>query len=167
MPSHVFAFTPPVGAEVRTSQGIADYYAPSADAIGLEEAATLTSFTLVLPSELPDDLKPRPNFRYTGPGRAGTFGIVYLGHAGRQAFLLEFERARALGRAARMVAVGQKQGWLVPDPIDGHKFSLYLMEPEPDPGPDGRPWPGGVELQAWGLSLDEAVAMLVSLEPYR
>jgi hypothetical protein len=166
VPAGTFGFTPPPGAEVRTVQGIAGYYAPSPDAIGLQEAAALTSFTLVLPAELPEDLYPRPFFRFTGPGQAGTFGIVYLGDAGRQAFLLEYAQAQPLGRAARLVAIGEKQGWLVPDPIDGHKFSLYLIDPEPAPGPDGRPWPGGLELQVWGLSLEEAVAMLASLEPY-
>jgi outer membrane lipoprotein-sorting protein len=166
VPSDTFGFDPPPGAEVRTVEGIAGYYAPSPDAIGLEEAAALTSFTLVLPAELPEDLHTRPFFRFTGPGQAGTFGIVYLGDAGRQAFLLEYAQAQPLGRAARLVAIGEKQGWLVPDPIDGHKFSLYLIDPEPTPGPDRRPWPGGVELQVWGLSLEEAAAMLASLEPY-
>jgi hypothetical protein len=166
VPPDVFDFVPPSGAEVRTVEGIAGYYTPSPDAIGLGEAAALTSFTLVLPSQLPDDLQPRPSFRYQGPGRAGAFGIVYLGRPGRQAFLLEYEQARPLGRAARLVAVGEKQGWLVPDPIDGRKFSLYLVEPQPAIGPDGRLWPRGVELQVWGLSLDEAVTMLASLEPY-
>ena len=115
---------------------------------------------------LPEDLHPRPFFRFEGAGRADTFGIVYLGEAGRQAFLLEYAQTRLLGRAARAVAVGEKQGWLVTDPIDGHKFSLHLINPKPALGPDGRPWPRGVELQAWGLSLQEAVAMLASLEPY-
>jgi hypothetical protein len=166
VPSDTFGFTPPAGAEVRSVQGIAGYYAPSPDAIGLDEAAALTSFTLVLPAELPEDLNPRSFFRFTGPGQAGTFGIVYLGDVGRQALLLEYAQAQLLGRAARLVTIGEKQGWLVPDPIDGHKFSLHLIEPEPAPGPDGRPWPGGLELQVWGLSLQEAVAMLASLEPY-
>jgi hypothetical protein len=176
VPSDAFDFVPPPDAQVRTVEGIADYYAPSPDAIGLEEAAAVTSFTVVLPSDLPDDLKPRPYFRYTcpsgqcqaqGPGRAGTFGIVYLGRPGRQAFLLEYEGLQLPGRAARLVAVGQKQGWLVRDSVDGRKFSLYLFEPQPSVGPDGRPWPRSVELQVWGLSLDEAVAMLASLEPYQ
>jgi hypothetical protein len=173
VPPDAFTFVPPPGAEVRTVEGIAGYYAPASDAIGLDEAATLTSFSLVLPSELPHDLQARPSFRYTcpggqcqGPGRAGMFSIIYLGQPGRQAFLLEYAQARLPGRAARLVAVGDKQGWLAPDPIDGRKFSLYLVEPEPDTGPDGRPWPRTVELQVWGLSLDEAVAMLASLEPY-
>ncbi|MCP4540436.1 MAG: hypothetical protein GY832_25130, partial [Chloroflexi bacterium] len=74
--------------------------------------------------------------------------------------------ARTLGRAARLVEVGDKQGWLVTDPIDGRKFSLYLVEPQPDIGPDGRPWPQTIELQVWGLTLDEAVMMLASLEPF-
>jgi hypothetical protein len=170
VPPDAFDFAPPPGAEVRTVQGIAGYYAPSDDAIGLDEAASLTSFSLVLPSDLPDDLQPRPSFRHTGDGQgrelAGVFGIVYLGRPGRQAFLLEYEQALPLGRAARMVMVGEKQGWLVPDPIDGHKFSLHLIEPQPETAPDGRPWPRSIELQVWGLSLDEAVAMLASLEPY-
>jgi outer membrane lipoprotein-sorting protein len=166
IPAGVFDFSPPPGAEVRTVEGIDGYYAPAADAIDLDDAAALTSFTLVLPSDLPDDLQPRPHFRYQGPGRAGTFGIVYLGHPGRQAFLLEYEQAVPLARAARSVPVGDKQGWLVPDPIDGHKFSLYIVEPQPAVGPDGRTWPGGIELQVWGLSLDEATALLASLKPY-
>jgi outer membrane lipoprotein-sorting protein len=173
VPPEAFSLVPPPGAEVRTVEGIAGYYAPASDAIGLDEAAALTSFSLVLPSKLPHDLKARPSFRHTcpsgqcqGPGRAGIFGIVYLGQPGRQAFLLEYEQARLPGRAARLVAVGDQQGWLAPDPIDGRKFSLYLVEPEPDVGPDGRPWPRTVELQVWGLSLDEAVGMLASLEPY-
>lgn len=165
-PPDAFSFVAPPGAEVRTVQGIAGYYAPTPGAIGLDEAAALTSFSLVLPSELPDDLQPRPSFQYQGPGLAGAFGILYLGQAGRQAFLLEYEQARALGRAARLVEVGDKQGWLVTDPIDGRKFSLYLVEPQPAIGPDGRPWPQTIELQVWGLTLDEAVMMLASLEPY-
>ncbi len=169
-PPDAFEFTPPPGAEVRTVQGIAGYYAPADDAIGLDEAAALTSFSLVLPTNPPDDLQPRPSFHYTGTGQAhelaGVFGIVYLGRPGRQAFLIEYEQALPLGRAARLVMVGEKQGWLVPDPIDGHKFSLYLIEPQPETGPDGRPWPRSIELQVWGLSLDEAVEMLASLEPY-
>jgi hypothetical protein len=170
VPPDAFEFAPPPGAEVRTVQGIAGYYAPTDKAIGLDEAAALTSFSLVLPSNLPNDLKPRPSFRYVGPGQAreiaGVFSIVYLGRPGRQAFLIEYEQALPLGRAARLLMVGGKQGWLVPDPIDGHKFSLHLIEPQPEIGPDGRPWPRSVELQVWGLSLDEAVAMLASLEPY-
>ncbi len=169
-PPDAFDFAPPPGAEVRTVQGIPGYYAPSDDAIGLDEAAALTSFSLVLPTNPPDDLKPRPSFHYTGTGQAGelagVFSIVYLGQPGRQAFLIEHEHALPLGRAARLVMVGEKQGWLVPDPIDGHKFSLHLIEPQPEIGPDGRPWPRSIELQVWGLSLDEAVAMLASLEPY-
>lgn len=165
VPPAVFDFVPPPGAEVRTVESIAGYYDPSPDAIGLDEAAALTSFTLVLPSELPPDLYPRPSFRYQGSGRAAIFSIIYLGTPGRQAFLLEYEQALPLGRAARMVPVGDRQGWLVPDPIDGRKFSLYLVEPQPASGPDGRPWPRTVELQVWGLSLDEAVAMLASLAP--
>ncbi len=167
VPRDTFDFTPPPGAEVRTVEGIGDYYAPASDAIGLEDAARLTSFTLVLPSSLPPDLEARPLFHYQGSGTAGTFGIVYLGQPGRQAYLQEYGQARPLGRAARVVAVGKMQGWLVPDPIDGQQFSLHLVEPQPDLGPDGRPWPASVELQVWGLSLDEAVAMLASLEPYR
>jgi hypothetical protein len=165
-PPDAFAFVPPPGAEVRAVQGIAGYYAPTDDAIGLDEAAALTSFSLVLPSNLPKDLYPRPSFRYAGPGQAGVFGIVYLGRPGRQAFLIEYEQALPLGRAARLLMVGEKQGWLVPDPIDGLKFSLHMIEPQPEIGPDGRPWPRSVELQVWGLSLDEAVAMLASLELY-
>jgi outer membrane lipoprotein-sorting protein len=175
VPPAVFEFTVPSGAEVHTVVGMGEYYASSPDAISLHEAAKLTSFSLVLPSRLPGDLQARPYFRYAcqgaqcysrGYGTAGTFGIIYLGEPGRQAFLQEHAQAAPLGRAARAVAVGNKQGWLVPDLIDGHKFSLYLVDPKPDPGPDGRPWPATVELQAWGLSLDEAVMMLASLKPY-
>lgn len=192
IPPRVFTFTPPPQAEVRTVDGIAGYYAPSPDAAGLEDAAGLTSFTVVMPSILPDDLETRSFFRYTCPpwqttartlgrhtdpaanalcqgqstGRVDSLGIVFVGDTGLQAFLLEYQQTLQMGQAARVVNVGLKQGWLVPDPVDGHRFSLYLVEPRPDPGPDGRPWPGSVELQAWGLSLDAAVAMLASLEPY-
>ena len=167
VPPGTFDFHPPRGAEVHSVAGVADYYAPSSDAIGLADAATLAGFTMLLPAQIPKDLQPRPFSRYQGTGRVGTFGIVYLGLPGRQAFLLEHEQAWPLGRAARAVAVGKKPGWLVPDPIDGHRFSLYMVEPEPRFGSDGRPWPGMVELQVWGLSVEEAVAMLASLEPYR
>jgi hypothetical protein len=166
VPQDAFSFSPPPGAEVRTVNGIAGYYAPTPDAIGLDEAVQLTSFTLVLPSRLPGDLQPRPFFQYQGPGPAATFSIVYLGTLGRQAFLLEHQEALPLARATRMVQVGQKRAWLAPDPIDGRKFSLYLIDPQPDQGPDGRPWPGGIELQVWGMSVDEAVGMLASLQPY-
>jgi hypothetical protein len=175
VPAAVFEFTVPPGAEVRTIEGVGGYYAPSRDVIGLIDAARLTSFSLVLPSRLPGDLQARPHFRYTCQGAqcyggdygtAGTFGIIYLGEPGRQVFLQEHMQAQPLGRAARMITVGKRQGWLVPDPIDGHKFSLYLVEPEPELSPDGRPWPGSVELQAWGLSVDEAVMMLASLKPF-
>jgi hypothetical protein len=165
-PVDAFDFTPPPGSEVRTVHGISGYYAPSLDAIGLDDAAALTSFALVLPSDLPADLESRPHFRRQGTGPADTFGILYLGSPGRQAFLLEYERARPLGRAARMVEMGDEHAWLVPDPIDGHKYSMYILDPQPARGPDGRPWPGSVELQVWGLSLDEGRAMLASLEPH-
>ncbi len=165
VPPGTFDFVPPPGAEVRTVEGIAGYYAPTPGALGLDEAAGLTSFTLVLPSDLPPDLAPRPYFRYQGPGPAGTFGILYLGRPGRQAFLLEYQDVRLPVRSARLVAVGEKQGWLVPDPIDGRKFSLLLIEPQPERGPDGRPWPRTVELQVWGLSVAEAVETLATLEP--
>ncbi len=78
--------------------------------------------------------------------------------------LLEYERAQPLEQAARAVNIGQGQGWLVPDPIDAHKFSLHLVEPRGGQEGDGRSWPGSVELHAWGLALDEAVAMLASLQ---
>jgi hypothetical protein len=60
---------------VRTVEGIAGYYAPTPDAIGLDEAAALTSFNLVLPLELPDDLHPRPSFLYTSSQR-DTCGVA-------------------------------------------------------------------------------------------
>jgi outer membrane lipoprotein-sorting protein len=182
VPPNAFDFTPPPEAKVRRVEGIGGYYAPISDAIGLEDAAKLTGFSLVLPSDLPSDLRPRPFFRYTcpgghapgnrgcegqGSGQAGTFGIVYLGRPGRQAYLLEYEQAQPLRQAARVVAAGKRQAWLVPDPIGGHAFSLHLLERQPEPGPDGRRWPGGVELHVWGLSLNEAVAMLASMQPYR
>jgi hypothetical protein len=167
VPHNLFEFKPPTGAQVHVAEGLADYYAPAADAISLEQAAKLTSFVPVLPADLPSDLQPRPFFRYQGPGPAATFGIVYLGRPGRQAFLLELEAARPLPGATRLVNIGEQQGWMMPDRIDGRKFSLFLFEPEPEVGPDGRKRPGGVELQAWGLSMDEAKRMLSSLQPYQ
>lgn len=166
VPPEAFKFTPPPGAEVRTIRGIGADYAPPTDTIALDDAAQLTSFTLVMPSQMPDDLQPRPHFRYQGDGAATSFGIVFLGGQGRQVFLLEYEQAQSLDHAARAVTIGKTRGWLVPDPLDAHKFSLHLVEPQPARGPDSRRWPASVELQVSGLSLDEAVAMLASLEPY-
>jgi hypothetical protein len=97
-------------------------------------------------------------------GEADSFGVVFLGDAGRQVVLLEYKRAQPLEQAARAVSIGQGQGWLVSDPIDAHQFSLHLVEPRSGQTGDGRSWPGSVELHVWGLGLDEAVAMLASLQ---
>jgi hypothetical protein len=166
VPEGAFSYTPPPDAQVRTVQGLSGYYAAQPDAIGLEEAARLTSFRLLLPTDLPPDLRARPFFRYQGPGPAATFGVLYLGDPGRQAFLIEYEQAGPMTRATRLVQVGSGQGWLAADPIDGRKFSLFLIDPGPALAADGRPWPGGVELQAWGLTVDEAAGMLASLSPF-
>lgn len=165
VPTGTFDFSPPPGAEVHIARGTAGYFAPYPDVIDLDSAAVQASFEAVLPSDLPDDLQPRPVYRQVGSGQAGTFGIVYVGKPGRQAVLLEYAHSQLPGRAARLLTIGEMQGWLVPDPIDRRRFSLYLMEPRPVLAPDGRSWPGSVELQTWGLSLDEALMMLGSLEP--
>jgi hypothetical protein len=166
VPANTFDFTPPPEAEVRTVQGIGEYFAPTIGIVDLEDIVRLTRFVPVLPSNVPPDLEQRSVFHYQGPNQASAFGIVYWGRPGRQALLRQYENAEILEQAARAVAVGEKQGWLMPDPIYGHKFSLHLVEPGPDTGPRDQRWPGGVELDAWGLSLDEAVMMLASLEPY-
>ena len=167
VPANTFDFTPPPEAEVRTVEGFSAYYAPTSGIVDLEDVFKLTRFAPVLPSNVPPDLKQRSVFHYQGPGGASAFGIVYWGRPGRQAHLRQYEHAGIMEQAARAVAVGDWQGWLMSDPMYGHKFSLHLVEPGPDTGPRGRRWPGGVELDAWGLSLDEAVTMLASLEPYK
>jgi hypothetical protein len=166
VPVNTFDFTPPPEAEVRTVEGFSDYYAPTSGIVDLEDVFKLTRFAPVLPSNVPPDLKQRSVFHYQGPGRASALSIVYSGRPGRQAHLRQYEHAGILEQAARAVTVGEGKGWLMPDPMYGHKFSLHLVEPGLDTVPRGRRWPGGVELDAWGLSLEEAVMMLASLEPY-
>jgi hypothetical protein len=163
VPANTFGFTPPPAAEVRTVKGISDYYAPISSVVDLEDTVKLTRFAPVVPSNVPPDLRQHSVIHYRGPGQSSAIDIVYWGRPGRQAHLRQYEQAGSLEQAARVVAVGERQGWLVPDPIYGHRFSLHLIEP----GPRDRRWPGDVELDAWGLSLDEAVAMLASLEPYK
>jgi hypothetical protein len=166
VPANTFDFTPPADAEVRTIKGINDFFVSSASSVELAVLSELTHFAPALPSDMPLDLKQGAAVHYQQPGQGGAFGIFYWGAPGRRAQLREYEQAEILDEAARAVAVGEKQGWLVADPIYGRKFSLHLADPGPGTASPGQSWPGAVELDAWGLSLDEAVTMLTSLEPY-
>ncbi len=181
VPDDTFTFTPPEGVKVRRLEGIDDFYRePRLPSLTLEEAADATPFTLLVPAALPDDLEPLPYvLLQEGPPDErfsyDEFILIYRGRPGRLMTLSEYMLPREPELAARLVEVGGRQGWLESNLIDSRRFVLYLPDwdvaehyteqgiPE-EPG-DRLP-PGGVVLQAWGLSVDEAIAVLESLEPY-
>ena len=82
------------------------------------------------------------------------------------------------GLAVRPIDVGARQGWLWSDLIDSRQFIIFLPDWEIARRYNTlEKWqaalesgvklqPGGVSLRAWGLSVDEAKAVLESLEPY-
>jgi hypothetical protein len=83
----------------------------------------------------------------------------------------EFARPLPPARAARLVDVGGRQGWLERDLLRDSRFVIYLPNwdvnvQEIPPDPDDRQLPGLVMLDAQGLTVEEAIAVLESLEPY-
>jgi len=181
VPDDVFTFTPPEGIQVRRLEGIDSfYYEPRLPSMTLEEAADAAPFTFLVPTALPGELEPLPHVlrhqvRQDEEFLDEVFLFICRGRPGQQMVLSESMLPTVSWGATRLVDVGGRQGWLESDLIDSRKFVLYLPDwdvaehyvgkgiPE-EPG-DRLP-PGGVVLQAWGLSVDEAIAVLESLEPY-
>jgi hypothetical protein len=182
VPGEAFTFTAPEGVEVRRLEGIDSVYRePHQPAMTLEETADFAPFVFLVPTALPDDLKPLSHVllqeERQGERWDDTFMLIYQGRPGRQIVLSESVLPRGPAWAARLVGIGGRQGWLESDLIDSHLFSLYLPNwdvlehytktrsgiPEE---PDERLPPGSVVLRVRGLSVDEAIAILESLEPY-
>jgi hypothetical protein len=184
VPKDAFSFSPPAGASVRHLEGIDSIYrVPSLPSMPLEEAAAAAPFALLLPSALPDDLEALPYVlvdvgQPEKPVAEQDFIIIYQGKPGRQMLLVESALPKGSAFSARLVQIGDRQGWLESDLIDARQFTIYLsnwklselhapLRSRPEGiAPGDRLPPGYVRLHAWGLSVDEAIAILESLMPY-
>lgn len=175
VPKDAFSFSPPADVPVRHLEGIDSIYrAPSLPSMPLEEAVAAAPFVLLLPGEFPDDLEALPYVlveegRPDGPVAEQDFFIIYQGEPGRQMLLAESLLPKGSGLSARLVEIGDRQGWLQSDLIDARQFTIHLPNwemTEQGIAPSDKPPPGYIMLHAWGLSVDEAVAVLESLVPY-
>ncbi|MDY6875082.1 MAG: hypothetical protein SWK90_02605 [Chloroflexota bacterium] len=151
--------------------------------MALEEATDAAPFVFLVPTALPDDLELLPYVVLLqvqegySDGRLShdEFLLIYRGKPGRYVILSESMLPKGPGLAARLADVGGRQGWLESDLIDSHQFVLYLPDwgvaehyigrGIPEEADDKLP-PGSVILRVSGLSVDEAIAVLESLEPY-
>lgn len=175
VPEDAFVFSSPAGVPVRHLTGIDSIYrAPSLPSMSLEEAVAAAPFVLLLPSELPDDLEALPHVLVEGlhsgkPVDEQDFFVIYKGKPGRQMLLAQSLLPKGPGLSARLVEIGDRQGWLQSDLIDARQFTICLPNwemPEQGSAPDAKLPPRHVMLHAWGLSVDEAIAVLESLVPY-
>jgi len=148
----------------------------------LEEAVEAAPFVFMLPTALPQDLKPLPfvlvQESLIDTPSMETYELVYQRGPGRVVRLFQSAMPEGPGLAARPIEVGDRQGWLVSDLIDSRQFTIYLPDWEIARRYDTlRKWqaaldsgvklrPGGVSLKVWGFSAEEAIAVLESLEPY-
>jgi hypothetical protein len=186
VPDHAFTFTPPEDVEVRRLEGIDSLYdKPRLPTMALEEASDDAPFIFLTPTALPDDLEPPSrvllNHLHVDAQVWDTeFMLIYRGKPGRQIMLTESMLPRMPALAARLVDVGDRQGWLVSDPIDSRQFMILLLDSDVAKhydtslgkwkraiaDPDDKLPPASVILRVWGFSVDEAIAVLASLEPY-
>ncbi len=171
-----FTFTPPEGVQIRRLEGMDAFYdQPRVPSLTLEEAAAATPFVFLIPTTVPDDLEllPRVLMHQTDPDRERPeiqYQLTYRGKGTWGMTISEFTWPRAPAGAARLVDVGGRQGWLEWDLFDS-SFAIYLPDWDmtvlriPQDPDDRRP-PGLVVLRAEGLTVEEAIAVLESLEPY-
>jgi hypothetical protein len=184
VPEGAFAFSPPPGVPIRKMDGIDSVYrTPKLPSMSVDEAVALAHFALQLPTELPGDMEALPYVLAdealpeeleAGPDLI----VIYRGAPGRQMLLVESPLPTGPALLAQPVRVGEREGWLESDLIDARQFTIHLADwgvparyatpahPAEEEAPTGRLPPGHVMLHAWGLSVDEAVAVLASLMPY-
>lgn len=176
VPQDTFTFTPPEGVKVRRLEGADAFYEPRAPSLTLEEAAAAAPFVFLIPTTVPDDLElwPRVLTYQMNPDRESSdiqYDLRYRGNGTRWMTISEFARPLPPVRAARLVDVGGRQGWLERDLLLDSRFVIYLPDwdvsvQETPPDPDDKRPPGLVILWAHGLTVEEAIAVLESLELY-
>lgn len=185
VPDDDFAYTPPPGVEVRRLEGIdAFYHQLREPALPLPEAVEAAAFVVQVPTNVPQGLEALPlvqlEERHLSEQVADQeLRMIYLGEGGRQMLLVESLLPAGPAWSARLIEVGERQGWLQSDLISAHQFTILLPNWEVSQSYSSlQAWrvfmadggeklpPGSVMLHAWGLSVDEAVAVLESLVPY-
>jgi len=185
-PGSAFAFTPPESVSVRRLTGMDSVYEePRLPTMTLPEAAEAAPFILTIPTFWPQDLEPLPHLlveeiptETPAMKKYQKYQLIYRGRPGRQMLLTEAAMPGGPGLTARPVDVGGRQGWIESDLIDSRKFTVYLPDWEIAEQYDTlEKWqaaldagvkltPGSVSVVAWGISVEEAVTVLESLEPY-
>lgn len=188
VPDEAFTFTPADGSDLRVLQGIDNFYQmPRNPTLPLEQAIATVPFALMLPTSIPDTLQREAYVIVEQDGASPApwyddYVFVYRGAQGQQMLLLESMVPTGLSMITRPVEIGERQGWLSSDFLYAQVCTLHLFDwdlaeryggntglqnyvnnlPE---DPSARPEPGYVMLQTWGLTLDEAKAVMASLAP--
>jgi hypothetical protein len=169
VPETAFTLTPPEEIDARQIDGLEPgYQNPTMPHVTLEEAAKPAPFTLLLPATLPTGLEMRPiasiepfastSTRLTQVYENGVYGWMVLS---------EYEGLIYPGYASRPVEISGKRAWVERDLIYSNAFTVYLSSQwDQDETPADNSLPGSVVLAVRGYSLDEAIAVLGSLEPY-
>lgn len=164
----VFTLTSPEGVDVRQINGLdSEYRNLTVPYISLEEAADAAPFVILLPTTLPAGLEMQPVAAIEPHGSTSVrFTQLYSNVNYGWMFLEEYEWLSYTGLAGKPVDIDGKQGWVQHDLIYADAFTIVLVQQNQEETTKDKPLPRTVALTVRGYSLDEAIAVLESLEPY-